>query len=175
MLFFGKKKKKNNNVINAMDEVIEWGVNNAQTLEDRRYYEGRADKQYQAALSEYFKLIEEMREAYTVINTVGSFNEVPGEALIAKCLKAIDIDNSIRERREYYECVKFRYCEPYKTLAMVYEKREEFHLAASVCISSIEKGYTMDNTQGGMRGRLARMIKKGSLPLTEEYKRILNL
>jgi hypothetical protein len=173
MWLFGKKKKKSDD--EEWAEIISYGINNAQDEEAKRYYEALADKQYQADLAAFYDLIAEIKETYTVINNVSSFSGEAGNKLIERCVEAINLDNSIKPKRDYYDSNKYEYCEPYKILAMVYEKREEYHKAATVCVFSIHQGYTRDGTSGGMRGRLARMIRKGNLPLTDDYKAILNL
>lgn len=171
-LFNKKKTRKDTDV---MDEIIKYGLETAQDEQSKRYYGALADKQYQQALTEYCDLITEIKETYTVINNVGSFTSEAGDKLIKRCADAIELDHAISEKRAYYEGRAFDYCEPYKILAMVYEKREDYQHAATVCTLAIQKGYTKDGTSGGMRGRLARMIKKGNLPITDQMKEILNI
>ncbi len=158
-----------------MDEINAWGAENSEDEEARRYYRGQLDKQYQADLSAFFDMIAKIREMYTVINTVASFSDAAGDNLIELCNAAIELDDSIRAKREYYDGFTCDYSDAYKTLAMVWEARGDYERAALVCVSAIQKGYTRDGTSGGMRGRLARMIKKGGLPLTEGMKDILGL
>lgn len=170
-MWFSRKKRDTD----PADEVIEWGLKNASNDEAKRYYEAQADKQYQGDLSQYYNLVTEIRELYSVINTVGSFTDPSADKLIDKCAAAIVLDVKLKEKREYYESRIFDMSEPAKTLTMVFEKRQEYETAAGVCTLAIENGFTADGTNGGMRGRLARMIKKGNLPLTDELKTILNL
>lgn len=139
------------------------------------YDEAQADSEYQYKLSSFFNLLNHIREKYSVINNVGSFSDDEGDSLIESCVKAMEIESNIREKRQYYENCIFDMSEPCKTLAMIYEKRGEFQRAATICVYAIENGYTKDGTKGGMRGRLSRMIKKGNLPLNDNLKVILNL
>ena len=141
----------------------------------QRYDEAHADEEYQKKLTEFFNLLTQIREAYSVINSVDTFVGTAGDTLIEFCVKAMGIESDIREKREYYENHIFDMSEPCKTLAMIYEKRCEYQRAATICVYAVENGYTNDGTKGGMRGRLARMIKKGDLPLTDNIKNILNL
>ncbi len=139
------------------------------------YDEAQRDKAYQKKLTQFFELLTQIQEAYSVINNVGSFSDDAGNALIERCAKAIELESEIREKRNYYENYVFDMSTPCKLLAMVFEKRCEYQRAATICVYAIENGYTNDGTKGGMRGRLARMIKKGNLPLTDNIKNILNL
>lgn len=141
----------------------------------RRYDEAHADTEYQAKLTRYYELLTQTKEAYSVINNVGTFDSNAGDRLIEACAEAMSIEAEIKEEREYYENHVFDMSPSCKTLAMVFEKRGEYQRAATICVYAIENGYTADGTSGGMRGRLARMIKKGNLPLTDNIKNILNL
>lgn len=139
------------------------------------YDEAHADTEYQNKLTQYYELVTQIKEAYSVINNVGSFSDNAGNSLIERCAEAIKIEAEIKEKREYYENRIFDMSPPCKTLAMVFEKRCEYQRAATICVYAIENGYISDGTAGGMRGRLSRMIKKGNLPLTDNLKNILNL
>lgn len=141
----------------------------------RRYDEAHSDTEYQEKLTTYFSIIEKIQEMYSVLNNVGSFSSEAGNKLISDCFEAISIENDIREKREYYDNMTFDMSTPCKTLSMIFEKREEYEKAACICVSAIEKGYHADGTKGGMRGRLARIIKKGNLPLSDNMKKILNI
>ncbi len=141
----------------------------------QRYDEAQADKEYQDKLSQLYELLTHIQEAYSVINNVGSFSDVVGDNLIESCAKTLMLEAEIKEKREYYENCTFDMSPPCKTLAMVFEKRGEYQRAATICVYAIENGYTNDGTKGGMRGRLAKMIKKGNLPLTDNLKNILNI
>lgn len=137
--------------------------------------EAHADTEYQNKLTQFYDLLSNIREKYSVINSVGSFSDESGDKLIQLCTEAMALELEIKEKREYYENHVFTTSEPCKTLAMIYEKRGEYQRAATICVYAIECGYTLDGTTSGMRGRLARMIKKGNLPLTDELKKILDL
>jgi hypothetical protein len=139
------------------------------------YDKAQADKEYQRQLTQYFNLITRIKETYSTINSVGSFSGEEGNRLIQICAEAISIEADIREKREYYENCTFDMSPICKTLAMIFEKRLEYQRAATICVYAIQNGYTSDGTSGGMRGRLARMIKKGNLPLTDSLKNILDL
>lgn len=141
----------------------------------RLFEEAQADTEYQKQITKYIELMTQIQEAYSVINNVGSFLDDAGDALIEKCVEAMNIEMEIREKQEYYNDCIFNMSQPCKTLAMIFEKRGEFQRAATICVYAIENGYTSDGTKGGMKGRLARMIKKGSLPLTDNLKKILDL
>lgn len=139
------------------------------------YDEAQRDKEYQKKLKQFFELITQIQEAYSVINNIGAFSSDAGDNLIKSCGEAMELEVAIREKRQYYENHIFDMSPPCKTLAMIFEKRCEYQRAATICVFAIENGYTNDGTKGGMRGRLARMIKKGNLPLTDNLKNILNL
>lgn len=170
MGLFWKKKKKSD-----MDAVVEWGLKHATDDTTRRYYEAQADKEYQDALARSCALSTEIAETYTVINNVGSFTSEAGDKLIDRCAEAVTLEINLKPKQEYYNNVTLTMSPALKTLSMIFEKREDYENAAAVCVIAIENGFTADGTKGGMRGRLARMIKKGNLPLSDNMKEILNL
>lgn len=139
------------------------------------YDEAHADKEYQDKLTQYYEFLTQIQETYSVINNIGSFCGEEGEKLIENCALAMGIEENIREKRQYYEDRVLDMSPPCKTLAMVFEKRGDYQTAATICAYAIENGYVSDGTKSGMRGRLARMIKKGNLPLTDNLKELLNL
>ena len=140
----------------------------------RRWNEAHADTQYQEDIARYYRLITSIREQYQVINTLSTFDSAAGERLIADCVEAINIEQETHEKHEYYENHRFDISEPSLTLARIYEKLGDYERAAAVCAMAIQNGYT-GGQGGGMRGKLAQIIKKGDLPLTEDMKELLNL
>lgn len=141
----------------------------------RRVEESLADEEYQRDLERFSNLMSNVYEMYSVINAVGDFSEAAGDRLIRDCMEAMNIEFAIKEKREYYQNCTFPLSESCKMLAMVHEKRGEYQSAANACIIALENGTPYDGTKSGMRGRLARMIKKGNLPLTDDIKQLLNL
>ena len=143
--------------------------------EAMRWDEKHSDKEYIKEEQDYFALLMKIREKYSVLNSVGSFSSEAGDFLIATCEEAVAVEAKIKEKREYYENISFDMSEVCYILSMIYEKREEYENSAKVCVYAINNGYTSDRTKGGMRGRLARIIKKGKLQLTDEYNEALEL
>lgn len=178
-MWFFKSKKQKKEKQEVVVSVKHEGASSFHEEEYRNalrlYDEAHADEQYQKDLHLFCDLVSAIRESYSVNNALGSFSGESGDKLIDLCADAINLDIELKEKRDYYDNQKHDMSEPAKTLAMVFEKRGEYGNAAAVCVMAIENGFPADGTSGGMRGRLARMIKKGNLPLTDDLKRILNL
>lgn len=173
---FGKKKaKKETKPIQVQVEAVDSRLDAEYNEALKRYDEALGDPEYQEGLNRYFCLCSKINERYTVINTIGSFSDESTGALISECEEAFDIDVRIKKKREYYERTEFNQAPEMKTLAMVYEKRGEFEKAAMVCVMAINEGFPADGTAGGMRGRLARMIKKGNIELNDKLRKILEI
>lgn len=141
----------------------------------RLYDEAHADISYQHDLIRCYDLLTKIREDYSVINSLSSFDSELADRLIDNCATTIIFETKLKDKREYYENRKFDISEGAKILAMVFEKRGEYDNAAAVCVMATENGFPADGTKGGMRGRLARMIKKGNLSITDEMKKILEI
>lgn len=141
----------------------------------KRLEQAYADNEYQRKLQKYYSMLEEANQSYSVLNSLNMFDEEHSQKLIDHCEKWAILEEEIRTKRFYYEGYPFLESPPLKMLAMVYEKNAKYSAAALACVRAIKNGYPNDGTKGGMRGRLARMIKKGKLDVTEEMKQILEI
>lgn len=141
----------------------------------RRIEESYKDSSYQRKLKKYFELIEQANEKYSVLNSLGILSGEKASDLIELCRSCIKVEADIKAKREYYENCTFPVSPPYKLLAMIYEKRCEYDNVISTCVEAIRAGYATDGTKGGMRGRIARAIKKGTIELTEDLRAVLEI
>lgn len=141
----------------------------------KRIEESYKDKSYQNALSKYCKQLERIRESYSVLNNLNLLIGEKANELISLCIQNIELEAKIRTKREYYERCSFDYSEAYKYLCLIYDKQQKYENVATVCITAIRAGYVKDGTKGGMRGRLARTVKRGNLPITDEIAEALNI
>lgn len=141
----------------------------------KRIDQSYADTEYQIKLQKYYSYMEEANQSYSVLNSLGLFDSEHTHALIALCEEWAVLESEIKDKRHYYEGSPFFESPPMKMLAMIYEKAGDYSSSAAVCVRAIQAGYPNDGTKGGMRGRLARMIKRGKLDLTEEMKLVLQI
>lgn len=156
--------------------------NNSESAFERKYREdvarynaAQADRAYQQDLKKFYNLYKKVNERYSILNTVGSFLGSDGEELIRLCKSMFKIEAKIHDKRTIYENCQFLESVSCKKLALIYEKRKEYNKAVDICVQAINAGFPEDGTKGNMRGRIARLIKKGSLPLTDELKCVLGL
>lgn len=141
----------------------------------KRIEEADKDKPYQRALRIYYDQINRIREKYSVLNNLGLLDSEKANELIALCIENIELEAKIKKKREYYEMYSFDQSTAYKYLSMIYDKQQKYDNVATVCIAAIRAGYVNDGTKGGMRGRLARAVKKGNLQITDEMAKSLDL
>lgn len=180
MGLFNFKKKKTADIhaqIEPKDEYEEF-IEFARSINDvdmENYYSALADKDHQNNMKKFYALCDKIKERYTVISNVCSFSDPSVDMLIADCLEAFELNVKIQEKAKQYKQAVSVHSFELKTLAMIYEKQQEYEQAAMFCIMAIENGFTSDGTTGGMRGRLARMIKKGNLELTDQLRKILEI
>lgn len=133
----------------------------------------RADKTYQKLEKKSVELHEKIEEAYAVLRNLDDYQSANADKFISMCEKYFDMTTELKPYREKYEYMPL-YADPYKRLAMVYEKREDYYNAAMICVRSINDGLPNDGPKSSMRNRLSRMIKKGKLEPTDEMKIILS-
>lgn len=139
-----------------------------QDAERRLWLAMRNDKEYCRLMAENGRLHEEVEADYSVISTMGIQSGPQLEAFIKKCNRALDAVERLTPLWVKYRQELPTLCAPAKRLAMVYEKCGDYDHAAAVCLRAIKNGWTDDGTSGAMRGRLARLVKKGGLPVTPE-------
>ena len=133
------------------------------------------DKQYCSLMDENAKLHDEIEADYSVLNTLGVVDGPEVDAFIKKCTRAMSTVELLMPMWKKYNQPLPTLCIPAKRLAMIHEKRGDYEAAAAVCMHALKMGWTDDGTSGAMRGRLARMVKKGKLEITPELKEFLTV
>ena len=105
--------------------------------------------------------MEKMNHEWSVIYNLKDYSSKRAERFEIMCAQQIDRFLTINQKWSQYENPAPR-TDAFKLLSILYERQGRIDDAANVCLKSIEYGYEADGTKGGMRGRLARLIKKGA-------------
>lgn len=127
------------------------------------------DKELRQLQTQYYRLSEEIEEDYTVyINGQGGPDA--SERLEQKCLQGAMLFHQLVPYMNKYEQSLPNSTVAFKRLAMLREKRGDYEGAELACVQQMRLGVFGDGSKSGMRGRLARMIKKGNL---SQNKRIM--
>lgn len=130
------------------------------------YYDGMRDKNFVSLERQYYALLDEIESNYSVAaNTAAPDSDVYVK-IEQKCLEAMALFQMLVPLWDKYERGIPNSSSAYKRLSMIREKRGDYEGAALACIQQLRLGVDGDGTKGGMRGRLARMVKKGSLEIT---------
>ena len=125
------------------------------------FHQQMNDEEYKTALKEYFDAMEKMNHQWSVIYNLKDYSSKRAERFEIMCAQQIDRFLTINQKWSQYENPAPR-TDAFKLLSILYERQGRIDDAANVCLKSIEYGYESDGTKGGMRGRLARLIKKGA-------------
>lgn len=133
--------------------------------EERRkrelFHQQMNDEEYKNALREYFDAMEKLDQEWSVIYNLKDYSSQRGERFESMCAQQIDRFLMINEKWSQYGNPAPR-TDAFKLLSLLYERQGRIDDAANVCLRAISLGYDADGTKGGMRGRLARLIKKGA-------------
>ncbi len=133
------------------------------------------DKSYITASDRYFSGMENIEMTWSVLYNLNCYTGERAEKFIELCQKNI---------KDFYTWseIGFKYGETippnvpaFKRLAMIYEKRGQFEESVSICKEAIKCGAYSDGSKGGMKGRLARMIKKADRSPSEDELSILDM
>jgi hypothetical protein len=120
-------------------------------------------RKYQKIISRHFELTESIKIKYSIaINQPTIFNK-HAEECEELCLEDIQIapiykqylDEASSEEKTFYGMYP-----SFSILAKLYEKENKLDKAMVICASAIKLGFLIDQSDGGMQGRLARLIKK---------------
>lgn len=152
------KNSKGRAVANAQPEYI--------PDSDDPFWLGECDTRFKNMQSQYYTLCEEIEADYTVLANAANPDAAAYSKVEKKCVDATALFQMLVPLWEKYDRGIPCSAPPYKRLAMIREKRGDYEGAALACVQQLRLGVQGDGTKGGMRGRLARMVKKGNLAET---------
>lgn len=132
-----------------------------------QYYTRKLDDRFQAVSMEYTSKGAELAEMRTDTT-------VPPEKFEKACNDYIKLTLLYRDMHDKYYDSPLQYSDAFKTYAMFLEKQGRYLDAARVCARALNLGFPNDKTQGGMAGRLVRMVKKAGGETTAEIEAALN-
>lgn len=117
---------------------------------------------------DYFILMEKIEIAWSVLNNLRSYTGDQADALERMCLNGADL---YKQMTEYDAEMGFDpppHAPCYVRLAMLYEKQERYQEGIETCVAAIKAGAYSDSTNGKMYGRLARLIRKSGIKVTDD-------
>lgn len=161
-----------NKILNSLvQNKADKNSNTEQSLYDRYSWE---DKNYLSASKKYFDGMEEIETNWSVLYNLNCFTGARADKFIADCKKNINDFYSWQEIAKTYGEDSPPSVPAFKRLAMIYEKQGLYENSIAVCREAILACACSDGTKGGMKGRLARMIKKSGRTPTDEEMILLN-
>ncbi len=158
------KRKKITNKPKIEIEIKESNATDYQYYGDEDYERLRKlEKKYSRFTNRHYELIEEIKEAYSVILNLKGIDAKEMQQVIDLCFEDIELAPILKEYwTQAYPEHNLPSYPSFKRLAIIYEKRKEYDQAIEICKQAIELGYISDGSSG-MRGRLARLIRKKGL------------
>lgn len=133
------------------------------------------DKAYVAASNKYFSGMEKIEEDWSILYNLKCYTGPKADKFINECKQNIDDFFSWQRIAQKYNETSPPSVPAFKRLAMIYEKQERYEDAISICKDALLACAHRDGSKGGMKGRLARMLKKAGRIPTPEESALLNL
>lgn len=127
----------------------------------------------EAQRSAYSDLLTQLQANCSRLRADGAYAAPLGDETIALCEQAISLRKELLPSLAEYDWVRHNN-DPYKRLAVVYEKRGDYQQAAAVSLRALQDGLPNDGNAKGFAGRLDRMLKRGQLQPTDEMKQYLS-
>lgn len=137
----------------------------SQKAEEERKRKENDDFWYLAkhpTMNEHYKLLEKIKEEYPKAKDTGNYFGKEMKRVMRLCTQDIGIAEECRDLWRKYD----HYLDDlpdypsFARLAIIYEKREEYAKAIDVCTEAIRLGYESDGTKNGLKGRIARLLRK---------------
>ena len=160
---FSKKNYNDYNFYNNSSESKEENtLENRQNMYDELY---KLEQQYSEILQKHYELSEKIGFQYTIAINQNNIINKETEKCIDLCNDDIALASTLsnyykQEATIRHQEINMAIYSSFKTLAMIYEKKEDYLSSIFTCIQSIKLGFLRDGTTGGMQGRLAKLIKK---------------
>lgn len=133
------------------------------------------DKEYNKISKRYYLDMERIEQQWSVMYNLNNFDGERAHEFELLCMKNIDDFFQMTKIGSNYSDYQSPINVPaFKRLAMLYEKQGKYNEAVNVCKDAIKCGAVNDGSKGGMQGRLARILKKGNIPITEEIDILLH-
>lgn len=134
---------------------------------DQRFAYGSASRIY---ANKYFKGMEEIETMWSVMYNLKIVTGSQADTFEEKCKENIsDLFKMLEEYKKYgYNNTIPPHVPAYVRLAMLYEKQERYSEAIDVCVESIKAGAISDGNKGKMYGRLARLIRKSGITVSDD-------
>lgn len=141
------------------EEFLKEAIENGNE-EDIRYYSRKLDTEYQRAHMDY--LSNNVRIAEMRVD-----QRVSKEEFERACQEHMMRAYAFKSLYEKYSNQPFS-TDIFKIYAIFLEREGRYVDAATVCARALRWGFPNDRTQGGMRGRLLRLVKKAGGEVNEE-------
>lgn len=122
----------------------------------------------------YFKTLDDIESMWSVISNLKLTSGPQVDTFVEKCYTNIaQLHNMINLEKTYGHSSDVPRSVPaFKRLAMLYEKQGDYENAINICADAIRIGAVNDDTKGKMYGRLARLISKSGLEVSDEIKQL---
>ena len=120
-------------------------------------------------MDEYFSGMEEIESMWSVMYNLKIVHGEKADIFEQKCFQNINVFNHLSP--DFTKSIKS--VPAYIRLTMLYEKQERYDEAITVCAEAIKRGYVIDNSKGGMYGRLSRLIRKSGKPADEDILKLI--
>ena len=121
-------------------------------------------------IDKYYKGMEEIESMWSIMYNLKIINGEQADIFEQKCKDNIsDLYKMLDANRKYgFDSTMPTRVPSYIRLSMLYEKQERYIDAINICVESIKAGAINDGNKGKMYGRLARLIRKSGIQVSDD-------
>lgn len=118
----------------------------------------------------YYKGLEDIESMWSVMYNLKIVNGEQADLFEEKCKENLThLYQMLDANKKYgFDSSVPPHVPAYVRLAMLYEKQERYQDAINICVEAIKAGAVSDGNKGKMYGRLARIIRKSGINVSDE-------
>lgn len=118
------------------------------------------DFEEEIAETEHFRNLEHIQESYSKVTKSKNYFGKDADDVIYYAERDIAVAEEFMDIHKKYNQEPPSQYGSFKTLALLYEHRNEYEKAISVCQKAIDTGWVHDGTKGAMTARIERLKKR---------------
>lgn len=133
-----------------------------------------SDEKYRQVVTRYYDEMNQIENSWSILYNLKDYSSSRAEKFALDCQNNIEtLKLMVKIGKKYGDSIPPS-IPAYKRLAMLYEKQELYEKAIAICIEALSINAYLDDSKGGMKGRLARMIRKANRQPTSQELQFLN-
>lgn len=167
--YFGGEKNQDIVFLEDLKKIVNdyYNSNRFNCYDHSQYFDNwyKLQQQYETALTQHFQLLAEIEEQYSIAVNQDCIDNRYTDKCLKLCIRDISLASNLykfweRESKIMHTTFELPHYSSFEKSAKLLEKLNQYEYAINICIYALKLGFTKDGSKGGLKGRLARLLKK---------------